>query len=75
MTDEEFAERLKNIADKSDLDQETKKEYCLFIAAACDNEQHESLIVNRLQRDGVTLEALFDYAVFILPPVEIVYEE
>lgn len=75
MTDEEFAALLKNIADKSDLDKDTKKEYCLLIAAACDNKQHESLIVNKLKRDGITFEALFEYAVSILPPVEIVDDE
>lgn len=75
MTDEEFAARLKYIADKSDLNKETKKEYCLLVAAACDTDKHERLIVNKMQKDGITLEALFDYAVSLFPPVEIVDDE
>lgn len=71
----EFAVKVKEIADKSDLDKEIKKDYALFIAAACDSDEHQNLIEEYMQKDGITLESLFDYVLSIMPPVEIVDDE
>lgn len=75
MNANEFAVKVKEIADKSDLDNEIKKDYALFIAAACDSDEHKNLIEAYMQKDGVTLNSLFEYVISIMPPVEIVDDE
>lgn len=75
MTDSAFVSRLKQISDKSDLDEETKKEYGLFICAACDSYEHQNLIEIYMSKDGVTFKSLFDYVLSIMPPIEFADEE
>lgn len=74
MTDKDFVERLKIIADKSNLSANEKKEKMLLIAYACDTEEHERLITEKLKKDGNTLESLTEYVLSILPPIEFVDE-
>lgn len=70
MNANEFAVKVKEIADKSDLDNETKKEYCMCVAAVCDSDKSQQLIEEYMQKDGITLESLFEYAISISPEIE-----
>lgn len=74
MNDEEFVARVKSLADASDMDIRDKKCYSLFVAYACDTEEHERLINDYLQKDDISFRSLIDYVCSILPPVEIVDE-
>lgn len=75
MNDEEFVTRVKLLANASDMDIRDKKRYSLLVAYACDTEEHERLINDYLQKDGITFRSLIDYVCSILPPVEIVEDE
>lgn len=75
MSDEEFAARVKSLADASNMDIRDKKCYSLFVAYACDTEEHEQRINDYLQKDGITFRSLIDFVCSILPPVEIVDDE
>ena len=75
MTDKKFVEKLKVIADESEVSENEKKEKMLLIAYACDTEEHERLITEKLKKDGNTLESLTEYVLSILPPIEFVNED
>lgn len=74
MSAAEFADKVKALADKSDMDKKDKKNYSLFIAYACYTDKNKSLICEYLRKDGITFRSLIDYVASILPPVEITEE-
>ena len=73
--DEEFVSRVKSLADASDMNIRDKKCYSIFVTYACDTDEHERLINDYLQKDGITFRSLIDYVYSILPPVEIADNE
>ena len=48
---------------------------CRAKSYACDTEEHERLITEKLKKDGNTLESLTEYVLSILPPIEFVNED
>ena len=75
--DEEFAKKIKMLADKSKFNDEDKKGFALFIAYACDTKENKKKIYEYLNKDGITFQSLIDYAIAISPSsqTEIVDDE
>lgn len=75
ISDHELVTRAIALADMSDMDEEDRETYVVFVAAACNTKERKQLIKDYLQRDDISFQSLIDYVSSIVHRVVIVDDD